>query len=391
MSKVHGAQKRVAIAVVVVAMVAGAVVIGRQIAASPRGTTTTDHTQAQSTLIGTTGTPTTTTSSAVAPLTSVASKAPIIAGPSRSECLTLNMVASRSGLAYVESLISGFESETDSSVTCISAYILNMSNWSQWVHPWVVNAEPGFSSWVAQDPQVRQLILAVGMIPNQLENINNPLSWEKSCAAGDYDGYVKQLGKNLVDAGLGNSVIRLGPEMNGIWETYFVGTKKVEQKTWAKCFAAEVTSFRQVSGEHFLIDWNVNACTGDYPYANYYPGNAYVDIMGLDLYDVGCETPYSSLTFSELSSERLGLSAFEDFAAKKGKPMSLPEWGLSSIPAGDDPAYIAGIGSTVANGDFAFQTYYDQSGPNLKALPLGPNTPLSLVAYRDWFGDGGKQ
>jgi beta-mannanase len=141
-----------------------------------------------------------------------------------------------------------------------------------------------------------------------------------------------------------------------------------------------------VTGEHFLFDWNVNACTGDYPYANYYPGNQYVDIVGLDLYDVGCMTPFTKLTFAQLSSERLGLSHFEAFAASKGKPMSLPEWGLATVPAGDDPAYINGIGSDFVKGNFAFETYFDQSAPNSKALPLGPNTPLSVTAFQHWFG-----
>jgi hypothetical protein len=268
---------------------------------------------------------------------------------------------------------------------------MGTETWADWIHPWVVDAEPGYSAWVGEEPKVRQLVLAVNLIPDQLENVNNPLPWEKSCAAGAFDSYAKQFGTNLVSAGLGDSVIRLGPEMNGVWESDFIGTTKIEQKTWAKCFANEVTSMRQVAGEHFLFDWNVNACLGDYAYKNYYPGNAYVDIVGLDLYDVGCETPFTRLTFSQLAAERLGLNHFEGFAASKGKPMSLPEWGLSSVPAGDDPAYINGIGKAVADGNFAFETYFDQGGPKIKAMPLGPNTPLSDVAFRNWFGSGSGQ
>jgi beta-mannanase len=229
--------------------------------------------------------------------------------------------------------------------------------------------------------------VAVNLIPNQFEDTNNPAKWEKSCAGGDYDSYVRQLGTNLVSAGLENTVIRLGQEMNGVWEPDFIGPKKSEQKLWAKCFAKEVTSFRQVAGEHFLFDWNTNACVGNYPYQNYYPGNQFVDIVGLDLYDVGCDTPTTRLTFSQLASEPVGLNRFEAFAATKGKPMSLPEWGLSTVPAGDDPGYINGIGSTFDNGDFAFESYFDGAGgTNSKALALGSNTPLTDAAFRKWFG-----
>jgi hypothetical protein len=320
----------------------------------------------------------------------VASTGLITAGPSRSECLTPALVDNKYGLSYLQSLITSFDSVTDSSVSCISSYLNGAPNWSAWDHPWIESPMYGYSSWVMESPQTRELVLEVNLIPNNLENVNNPSKWEKSCAAGKFDGYAKTLGESLVSAGLQNSVIRLGAEMNGVWEADFIGTTKHEQNMWAKCFANEVTGMRQATGEHLLFDWNPNACKGDYAYSNYYPGNAYVDIVGLDLYDVGCETPYTPLSFSQLASEPAGLNKIEAFAKQKGKPMSLPEWGLSTIPSGDDPGYINGIGSAVANGDYAFETYFDASGYNVKALPLGPKTPLSLTAFRQWFGDAAK-
>ena len=313
----------------------------------------------------------------------------ISAGPSRSECLTPNLSSNGTGLASLQSLITSFDSETDSSVTCISSYLNGAPNWSAWEHPWIDSPMYGYSSWVAERPQSRELVLEMNLIPNSLENVNNPSKWEEACDAGKYNGYAKVLGESLVTAGLENSVIRLGAEMNGIWEADFIGTTKHEQNMWAKCFANEVTGMREATGEHLLFDWNPNACKVNYPYSNYYPGNAYVDIMGLDLYDVGCETPFTSLTFSQLVSEPAGLNKIEAFATKKGKPMSLPEWGLSTIPSGDDPSYIDGIGTTIANGDYSFETYFDAAGYNVKALPLGPKTPLSLAAFRQWFGDVG--
>jgi beta-mannanase len=232
-------------------------------------------------------------------------------------------------------------------------------------------------------------VLAFNLIPADLENFNDPLSWESSCAAGDFDSHATTLGRSLVAAGLQNSVLRLGPEMNGEWESDFVGTTTVEQQNWAKCFANEVTSLRRASGEHFLIVWNPNACVQAYPFSNYYPGNKFVDIVGLDLYDVGCDAPDVSLSFGQLATETVGLRYFEAFARSHHKPMSFPEWGLSTSPAGDDPAYVDGIGETVSESDFAFQSYFDVSGTggvSLNVLALGPSTPQSLLAYQQWFG-----
>jgi hypothetical protein len=328
----------------------------------------------------------TATSAATTKLTAKASGGPITAGATRSDCLTPNIPSTVYGLSNVQAAVDRFNSQTHSSVTCLSAYLDNAETWSQWVDPWVANAGAGYSPWVLESPKIRALVLAVNLIPRNLQNTNNPLNWETACDLGQYNSYATQFGNSLVAAGLQNSVLRLGDEMNGAWEPDFTGTTITEQHRWSSCFVEEVSALRRVTGEHFLIDWNPNACIGNYPYANYYPGNKYVDIVGLDLYDVACLTPYTSLTFKQLSSEQLGLNYFMAFAKTKRKPMSLPEWGLSSIPSGDDPAYIDGIGATIASHDFAFETYFDGTGPGVMAINLGPKTPLSLSAFRRWFG-----
>jgi hypothetical protein len=175
--------------------------------------------------------------------------------------------------------------------------------------------------------------------------------------------------------------------MNGSWEPDFTGTTVAEQHLWAKCFDAEVTGLRRAKGEKFLIDWNPNACWAPYAYANFYPGNAYVDIMGVDLYDVGCLSPYTRLSFTQLANEPFGLTHFEAFARSKKKAVSLPEWGLSTLPAGDDPAYILGIGHAFETGNFAFESYFDSvSTTDTGSLPLGPTTPLANAAYHTAFG-----
>lgn len=311
-----------------------------------------------------------------------------MAGPSRSECLTPSISANDYGLSYVQAAVTNFDALTGTTVSCLSVYVNDAETWDQWKYPWVTNSMYGYSSWVNEDPQSRQLVLQVNLIPNQLEDVKDPLGWEQSCAAGDFDSYAKVLGQSLVSAGLQHSVIRLGAEMNGNWEVDYVGNTTQEQRLWATCFDNEVTALRSAKGEKFLIDWDPNACKADIPYARYYPGNAYVDIVGLDLYDVGCVSPTRSVSFKQLSLEPEGLVDFEAFAAEKGKPMSLPEWGLSSKPTGDDPGFIDGIGSTVADGDFAFETYFDVNDKGVEALSLGPHTPRAVVAFKDWFGAG---
>ena len=333
--------------------------------------------------------PSSASSTTTIPSTSTTSGGLIEDGPSRAECLVPNV--SRNGLVALQSSINSFDELTRTTVSCISVYLNGAPTWTSWVHPWVTDPDIGYSTWVSESPQSRELVLQVDLIPLSLKDLTNPLSWEKSCAAGKFDSYAIQLGNNLVAAGLQDSVIRLGPEMNGTWETDFVGTTPSEQRLWARCFDNEATGLRRAAGGHFLIDWNPNACKYSLPFARLYPGNAYVDIMGLDLFDASCLAPQEPYSFARLEHEPAGLSSFEAFATAHKKPMSLPEWGLSTIPIGDDPQYIDGIGSAFDTKDFAFETYFDSTdGASGKALPLGPRTPLSIPAFQRWFGNSGK-
>jgi len=355
--------------------------LGRQ---SPINPTTTSTTVAPSGGGGGGGGATTTTPPASTQSTTSSSGGPITAGASRSECLTANSNVGWS-LSALQSTIANFEALTSSTVTCLGAYGSDQT-WSDWTDPWFTGPSgAGYTSWIAADPQVRQMVLGISLIPASLNDSSDPLGWEQSCAAGDFNTYASELGTNLVAAGLQNSVIRLGWEMNGSWEGDFIGTTSQEQSLWATCFDNEVTALRSASGEHFLIDWNPNSCTAAVPYANYYPGNAFVDIMGLDFYDQSCQNPNTAVSFSQLASVPSGLDAFEAFANAQGKPMSFPEWGLASSPSGDDAAYIDGVGSAVNNGNFAFQQYFDEVVGN--TMVLGSSTPLSNAAYQREFGN----
>ena len=318
----------------------------------------------------------------VAPPAAAASSL-IQAGPSRSTCAVVTDAPET--LAGLEASLATFEAATGATVTCVGSYLDSAQTWTDWADPWIVGpAGAAYTSWVAQDPSARQLVIQVNLIPQSLSNIADPLSWESACATGSYDAYATQLAQNFVAAGLGHTVIRLGAEMNGTWEYDFVGTTTQEQGLWATCFDHEVTAMRQVAGAHFLFDWNPNACTENIPYADYYPGNAYVDIVGLDLYDVACATPSTPVSFATLAGEPAGLNAFTAFANAQGKPLSLPEWGLTTTPGGDDAAFVAGVGQAVASGDYAFQEYFDTGSGVSEPIDSGA-TPLAAAAYRTWF------
>ena len=308
----------------------------------------------------------------------------IRAGDSRAECAELNLQGT--GLAAIETAVTSWDALTNSTTNCLLAYLNGAPDWHGWTDAWVTAPQYGYTQWVAQSPTTRQLILQVDLIPTSLQNTNDPLSWEQTCDAGKFNSYATTLGRHLVAAGLGNSVIRLGAEANANWESDFIGNTVREQKAWAKCFDNEVTGLRAASGSHFLIDWNPNACVENIPYNNWYPGNAYVNIMGLDLYDQSCTQWGPAISFTDLSNEPVSLTHFIAYANSRKKPMSIPEWGLVTSDSADDPNYIAGVGATVGANDFAFEAYFDTGAQG--TIELSSNTPQSLAAFQEWFGPG---
>jgi hypothetical protein len=174
-----------------------------------------------------------------------------------------------------------------------------------------------------------------------------------------------------------------------------VGSTGAEETDWATCFQQEVQAMRSVPGAHFLFTWNPNSCVMGVPFADYYPGNAYVDIIGIDQYDSFCNPPSpaptaSAATFVSLLAESYGVNAIESFAAANDKPLAFPEWGTVATPSnggsglGDDPYYVQGMASYVATHDVAYQTYFDCGCDSI--LPLTSADPQTLAAYTAAFG-----
>jgi beta-mannanase len=181
--------------------------------------------------------------------------------------------------------------------------------------------------------------------------------------------------------------------MNGPWETDWMGPTATEQRQWAEFFDRIVTTMRSVPGAHFLFDWNVNASYEDVSLEKYYPGNADVDIIGIDAYDesaIPLPPVGSSTRWRTLADEPLGLDAVYAFAIAHDKPLSIPEWGTlqphSGYTYGDDGNYVAHIGQFVATHDVAYQAWYD-SGDNYIDT-LSPTWPAALAAYNTAFGPG---
>ena len=220
-------------------------------------------------------------------------------------------------------------------------------------------------------------------------------------ATGAYDGYYATLGKNLVAAGQGNSIIRLGWEFNVRTSPWFAaGKASAFDQYWRDI----VSTMRSVPGAGFRFEWNVgmgdngpgDAAMGNYQ--NYYPGNGYVDIIGMDVYDEGWFAyPGPTAEFQSILTRRWGLDWLATFAAQQAKPIAFPELGLgwgTSAPnsgivtnaagptyGGDDPTFINDMATWIAKHDVVNATYFDVG---TSSVANGENPQTALALRRDF-------
>ena len=161
----------------------------------------------------------------------------------------------------------------------------------------------------------------------------------QACAKGAYNAHWRQFGTVIRSYGLGSSIIRLGWEFNGNWYPWSAG----DPAAWVRCWRQVVTSAWSTAPS-LRWDWNVNRGISSalaHP-TRAYPGNAYVNIIGVDSYDWWPPARTAAGWQRQLNGPQ-GLNYWLAFAEAHGKKLSLPEWGneKSGMTAGgDDPAYV---------------------------------------------------
>ncbi|HVM65026.1 MAG TPA: glycosyl hydrolase [Acidimicrobiales bacterium] len=272
---------------------------------------------------------------------------------------------------------------------CAMVYNTAAPTWQEWASPWFTHdddPDQDFAAWLSGAPG-RLLVISQAMVPTK-----SPADWAHAGATGAYDGWIRTLAGNLVAAGMGGSIIRLGFEANGDWNIDSVGSTPSAQADWRAYWARFVSVVRSVPGAHFQFDWTVNAGWRGLPLAAWYPGDAAVDIVGVDFYD----TSAAHRTYQNVLSRWAGEFGEPDgpsqviaFANAHHKPLSIPEWGVvqtSKWGAGDNPVYVNGIASVVANNAVRYQGYFDATTGGV--IPL-TEAPRALANYRAHFGPGG--
>jgi len=171
-------------------------------------------------------------------------------------------------------------------------------------------------------------------------------------AAGADNRRFYQLGELLVRDGLANTIINLSREMNGAWyEWSEEHAPPSEPDAFILAWRQIVTTMRSVHGEHFKFLWTIYP--GAATVAESWPGSAYVDYVGADIFDWygGPDNTYPHTASGALdwtlhwqqtlTARPGGLDWIAEFSKLTGKPIIIPEWGLDFHTfGGQDDTYF---------------------------------------------------
>jgi len=236
-----------------------------------------------------------------------------------------------------------------------------------------------------------QMIWGIAMLPSSGGSL-------AAGASGAYDPYFAAAARALVAGGQGSSVIRLGWEFNGDWFPW--GVNAGSAADFVAYWRQIVDTMRAVPGANFRFEWNPTR-GGSVDLASYYPGDSYVDWIGLDVYDAEWGSyPGAAAEFTNMEQQQYGLDWLAQFSAQHGKRMAFPEWGLGwgpsnnggpvtaasqQVSGGDDPTFVNDMAAWIASHNVVEATFWDYGTSSLG----GGQNPQTLTALGHDFGPGG--
>lgn len=151
--------------------------------------------------------------------------------------------------------------------------------------------------------------------------------------------------RKLVELGQADAIVRPMWEANGPWMTGWFGPQ--DPDAWIARYRHIVALGRSVPGQSFRFEWNVSISEKDPgEVERFYPGDAFVDVIGMDV--------YGHYPIGKWTSAASGLEWVDRFAAAHGKTYGFSEWGVTDR---DDPAYMDAMVSAISRPGCAYAVW----------------------------------
>ncbi|GMA39262.1 malectin domain-containing carbohydrate-binding protein [Mobilicoccus caccae] len=207
--------------------------------------------------------------------------------------------------------------------------------------------------------------------------------------AGGYNAQWERLARTIA-AKYPDAYIRLG------WEMNLPGWKAAawanQAEDWKQAYRQAVTSIRK-GGPNLRIAWVPNegaGQTGTKDARVFYPGDAYVDYIGIDAYDwwPGYTT---DANIARHRDGDYGWNFWLNFAKERGKKFVLPEWGIApanSASGGDNPKYINFVYDWMnKNRDhIGYESYFSETMSYIRSDLFTGYNPKASAEYKRWMG-----
>lgn len=270
-----------------------------------------------------------------------------------------------------------FERWSGAPVGCVEDF-LSSDSWRDiseptwWITRWSGSAEK------------RHLILSVPLLPKSNADL-------QTGAEGKYNQYFYSLAVLLVRDSFPDATIRLGWEFNGgefPWAVRPGGgpNGSASPDSFIRYWRNVVSTMRSAPASHFTFDWTVNNGYSDVPAEQAYPGDNFVDIIGVDAYDQvwgpdGTQVTDPVNRWHSMSKGLHNLNWWASFARQHTKALSVPEWGVTSGDhgGGDNPYYVRQLLAWARKNKVVYEVYFDAKQSNL-SLGAFPRSAVTYIA-----------
>lgn len=174
--------------------------------------------------------------------------------------------------------------------------------------------------------------------------------------------------------------VRTGWEMNIVNWPWRVTEGNVGE--YVEAFRQQAVSLRK-GGPNLRIVWNPNGGVGNSlaDATKAYPGDEYVDVIGIDQYD------WAGESWEQVQKGPGGLDEWANFARAHGKKMALPEWGVHQGDGGggDDGEFVRSMMTWLEqNSDvIVYAAYFDEPDSSVSNSIAQGQAPQAAQAMID--------
>ncbi|UUL82872.1 glycoside hydrolase family 26 protein [Sphingomonas qomolangmaensis] len=204
----------------------------------------------------------------------------------------------------------------------------------------------------------------------------------EQAAAGAYDEHYRDQARTLNRATpAGKKIpVRIGWEFNADWQPW-AAIKNPE--AYKGAFRKVVDIFRQET-DRFEFEWTPNIGDHGMDPALAYPGDGYVDVIGMDFYyNTQWHPKDPEAAWIYMVNEKYGLAWHQQFAAARKKPTAYAEWGVDADTSGP---FIKRAKQWFVTHKVQYHSYWD-SNADFKGMLSNNQFPRAAQDFKEAFGN----